>query len=158
MDVDTIFQILESISKSRDSLKKYRTLYSQEYSQRTVTLRPLLAQLAADLFNPSLPPIPDLVCFASNMGQSAGIKGLLRSSLGQLMSTTRPPPPGDAKMVIIFVIGGITGEEVRLIREALWSVKDKAALAAAPKTVLIGGTRILTPDDVLSSILVEDKS
>ncbi|XP_046404379.1 sec1 family domain-containing protein 2-like [Ischnura elegans] len=156
VDVSHIFKVLESVSKARDNLKKYRTLYSQEYSQRTVTLRPLLAQLMIDVLNPTITPVPDLVCMSSVAGHSAGITGLLRSSLGHLMSTARPTPPGEAKLVIVFVIGGITGEEVRLIRETLWSVKDKAALAAAPKTVVVGGTQILSPDEVVKYLLAAD--
>ncbi|XP_071454528.1 sec1 family domain-containing protein 2-like isoform X2 [Hetaerina americana] len=153
VDVSHIFRVLEYVSKARENLRKYRTLYSQEYSQRTVTLRPFLAQLMVDVLNPSLTPVPDLVCMTTGVGHSAGITGLLRSSFGHLMSAAWPNPPGEAKLVIVFVIGGITGEEVRLIRETLWSVKDKTALAAAPKTVIVGGTQILSPDDVVKSLL-----
>lgn len=48
--------------------------------------------------------------------------------------------PMDNKIVLLFVIGGITGQETRLIIDAF---------KTTGKHVIVGSTRFLSPSDVL---------
>ncbi len=66
-----------------------------------------------------------------------------------------PPKSGGVGQVILFVVGGIGLGELRAARKA---VSERAAAAAArgqrpPPHVLLGGTALLAPADVVTHLL-----
>nr|CAD7416844.1 unnamed protein product [Timema poppensis] len=142
-----IFNKLKSAAKSRKDLTKYRSLFESRGSSQPAVHTGLLRQLVADLLDPARPELPDLSC------KSAGLKELLKTGFrwapdsvdNLLLNMPRQQHPLDHPMVVIFVVGGITAQEVRHIQEAV-------ADSGLATKVLVGSTRLITPLDTARAL------
>nr|CAD7576545.1 unnamed protein product [Timema californicum] len=134
-----IFNKLKSAAKSRKDLTKYRSLFESRGSSQPAAHTGLLRQLVADLLDPARPELPDLSC------KSAGLKELLKTGFSLLLNMPRQQHPLDHPMVVIFVVGGITAQEVRHIQEAV-------ADSGLATKVLVGSTRLITPLDTARAL------
>nr|CAD7445037.1 unnamed protein product [Timema bartmani] len=116
-----------------------RSLFESRGSSQPAAHTGLLRQLVADLLDPTRPELPDLAC------KSAGLKELLKTGFSLLLNMPRQQHPLDHPMVVIFVVGGITAQEVRLIQEAV-------ADSGLATKVLVGSTRLITPLDTARAL------
>ena len=73
-----------------------------------------------------------------------GVGSFWKSSLGQLGQTLKPPRPDDRKVVVFFIVGGVTTAEVRELQE----------LAAQQQRVqvLVGSTQLATAQSMLAHV------
>lgn len=110
-----IFTVLKAVSYTRRDLTKYKSLLTGQGDSMPAEYTPLLQRIIRDIVDPSKPVIPDLSC------RSAGLKDLLKSGFSILMNKQQPTVtqhPSDQPNLLILVLGGIAGGEIRFMREA----------------------------------------
>ncbi|KAJ9582040.1 hypothetical protein L9F63_003623 [Diploptera punctata] len=138
-----VFSKLRYIASARKNLVRYRSLLSQQGPSQPTAYHSLLHQLMADVLDPARPELPDLT------NKSSGLKVILKSGFSLLLNRQKHQHPLDNPLVIVFILGGITAQEVKVIQEMLVS-------SGQDTKVLIGGTRLLSPSDVVEAIFVKD--
>ncbi|PNF41889.1 Sec1 family domain-containing protein 2 [Cryptotermes secundus] len=138
-----IFSKLQYIASARKALVRYRTLLSRPTPSHPLTYHSLLHQLMADVLHPDCPDLPDLTC------KSTGLKDLLKSGFSLLLNRPRQQHPLDNPQLIVFILGGITAQEVKL-------VQDMVISSGQQTQVLVGGTRLLSPNDTVEAIFFKD--
>ncbi|XP_021922683.1 sec1 family domain-containing protein 2-like isoform X3 [Zootermopsis nevadensis] len=134
---------LHYIASVRKDLVRYRTLLSLASPTQPAVYRGLLHQLIADILDPACPDLADLTC------KSTGLKGLLKSGFSLLLKKQREQHPLDNPQLIVFIVGGIAAHEVKLIQEMVIS-------SGRQTQVLVGGTRLLSPNDAVEAIFIKD--
>ena len=67
-----------------------------------------------------------------------------------LLNRQRQQHPLDNPQLIVFVLGGITAQEVKLIQEMVISSGQKTQ-------VLVGSTRVLSPSDTVEAVFGKDQ-
>ena len=83
----------------------------------------------------------------------SSLGGLLKSSFGLLGLQSRPKP-GDAPLVLLFVVGGLSAAELRDAREAA-AIANASATGAGdgPRVeLLLGGTCLLSATDLVTAL------
>ncbi|KAJ1415751.1 Sec1-like, domain 2 [Sesbania bispinosa] len=85
--------------------------------------------------------VPGLEYHSSTVGR------LFKSGFGRFGLGQAKPSLADQNVILVFVIGGINGLEVREAREAL------AESGRPDIELLVGGTTLLTPDDMLDLLI-----
>lgn len=137
-----IMDRLRAVSMMRKSMHRYSSVLKPCEDGSGEEYKGLLQQLVEDLVNTDRPELPDL------SHRSEGLKDLLLTGFSMLTSkkTRASRHPLDNPLVIIFVIGGITGEECkRLHRTVITSGVDN--------TVLFGATRLVAPAEAMRDVL-----
>uniref|UniRef100_A0A8C2CTY7 Si:ch73-249k16.4 n=1 Tax=Cyprinus carpio TaxID=7962 RepID=A0A8C2CTY7_CYPCA len=71
---------------------------------------------------------------------SGGLTDLLKTGFSMFMKVTRPHP-SDHPLLFLFLVGGVTPSELRLIREIVSTHKSGTQ-------VVVMSTRLLRPSDV----------
>jgi hypothetical protein len=66
-----------------------------------------------------------------------------------LLNRPRQQYPSDNQQLIVFILGGISAQEVKLIQDMVISSGQQTQ-------VVVGGTRLLSPNDVVEAILIKD--
>lgn len=138
-----IFSKLRYIALARKNLVRYRSLLSQQGPSQPTAYHSLLHQLMADVLDPARPELPDLTC------KSSGLKDILKSGFSLLLNRQKHQHPLDNPLLIVFILGGITAQEVKLIEEMVISSGQETK-------VLVGGTRLLSPSDTVEAVFVKD--
>jgi len=138
-----IINKLQHIASARKNLVRYRTLLSHHKPSQPPAFHSLFHQLMADVLDPACPDLRDLTY------KSAGLKDLLKSGFSLLLNRQRQQHPLDNPQLIVFVLGGITAQEVKLIQEMVISSGQKTQ-------VLVGSTRVLSPSDTVEAIFGTD--
>ncbi|KAM5578349.1 sec1 family domain-containing protein MIP3 [Rosa sericea] len=140
--VDNLFKFLHKLSslKSRNIPLKDGALDSENnYSGDPYASRGLLYKLLTRVLSKN--DVPGLEYHSSTVGQLFK-SGFRRFGLGQAK-----PSLADQNVILVFVIGGINGVEVREAQEAL-SESGRPDIE-----MILGGTTLLTPDDMLDLLL-----
>lgn len=132
--VGEMFGTLRGLSHTRDHLKQLRSVYTASDGVHQATYRPFLRQLLEEVFHPDRPECPDIE------HTSGGLTDLLKTGFSMFMKVSRPHP-GDNPLVLLFLVGGVTPSELRLIR-------DTASTHKPGTQVLVLSTRLLRPTDV----------
>ncbi|CAN9501002.1 unnamed protein product [Ophioblennius macclurei] len=132
--VEKMFDTLRGLSRTRDHLKQLRSVYAAGDGVHQATYRPLLKQILDEIFHPDRRECPDME------HMSGGLTDLLKTGFSMFMKVNRPHP-ADNPLLILFVVGGVTPSELRLIKETV------AAHKQGPQ-VLVFSTRLLRPTDV----------
>lgn len=132
--VEEMFDTLRSLSQTRDHLKQLRSVYTASDGVHQASYRPFLRQLLEEVFHPDRPECPDVE------HMSGGLTDLLKTGFSMFMKVTRPHP-SDNPLLFIFMLGGVTPSELRLIREVVASHRPGSQ-------VLVLSTRLLRPTDV----------
>ncbi len=79
-------------------------------------------------------------------------RGLLKSGLGRFGLVQKQPQPGDHSTVIIFVVGGISVADLREVRHVV-AEKITGQPGRASVKVLVGGTALMSPHDIVDGLL-----
>uniref|UniRef100_A0A8C1WR80 Sec1 family domain containing 2 n=1 Tax=Cyprinus carpio TaxID=7962 RepID=A0A8C1WR80_CYPCA len=107
------------------------------------TYRPLLKQVLEEIFHPDRRECPDVE------HMSGGLTDLLKTGFSMFMKVTRPHP-SDHPLLFLFLVGGVTPSELRLIREVVSTHKSGTQ-------VLVMSTRLLRPSDVPHLLFSTDR-
>ncbi|XP_059471742.1 sec1 family domain-containing protein 2-like [Neocloeon triangulifer] len=127
-----IFKKLKFVAEARRKMTKYRNLITRQSSQQPATVTPLLPTIVDDCLNKNNSPelSSDIIC---------SIQGSSRGALGLFLGSAKTHP-SDNPLIVVLVLGGITGSEIR-------AIQNSASLNG--KHVIIGSTRLITPRDCL---------
>lgn len=109
-------------------------------SEEQVFSMGLLHKMFSLIFSKS--DVPGLHHHISSVGR------IFKSGLGRFGLGQAKPKLGDQKLIIVFVIGGICGSEIRDIKEAQMGLQGAEGVE-----VLIGGTTFLSPSDTRDLLL-----
>ncbi|XP_034003480.1 sec1 family domain-containing protein 2 [Trematomus bernacchii] len=132
--VEKMFDTLRGLSHARDHLKQLRSVYTASDGVHQATYRPFLQQILEEVFRPDRPECPDIDYM------SGGLTDLLKTSFSMFMKVSRPHP-GDNPLLFLFLVGGVTPAELRLIKESVSTHKPGTQ-------VLVLSTRLLRPTDI----------
>ena len=83
-------------------------------------------------------------------------RGLLQSGLGRFGIGPRKPAAqlGSFAKVLIFVVGGVSMADMRAVAsQAQEAAGDEEQYGTTPPEILLGGTGLLSPDDVVAHLL-----
>ncbi|GLT49767.1 hypothetical protein SLA2020_233010 [Shorea laevis] len=140
--VDNLFKTLHKLSNLRSRsvpLKEGGFFLESNFSGDPCTNKGLLYKLLTRVLCKH--DVPGLEYHSSTVGR------LFKSGFGRFGLGQAKPSLADQNVILVFVIGGINGVEVREAQEAL-------SESGRPDIELIlGGTTLLTPDDMLDLLL-----
>ncbi|XP_041792106.1 sec1 family domain-containing protein 2 isoform X1 [Chelmon rostratus] len=132
--VEEMFETLRGLSHTRDHLKQLRSVYTASDGVHQATYRPFVRQILEEVFHPDRLECHDIE------HMSGGLTDLLKTGFSMFMKVSRPHP-GDNPLLFLFLVGGVTPSELRLIREVVTTHKPGSQ-------VLVLSTRLLRPTDV----------
>uniref|UniRef100_A0A6B0VER6 Putative sec1 family domain-containing protein 2 n=1 Tax=Ixodes ricinus TaxID=34613 RepID=A0A6B0VER6_IXORI len=140
--VDQMLSTLRSLGLAKDQLKKYRAILEDGDPMQPAVYKPLLKQLLQDIFDPDAKELPHLD------HHSGGLGDMLKTGFGFFKSTTKPLPK-DNPTLIVFIIGGVTASEVKLVADFVSSRK-------LSKQVIVGSTSLARPSEQLGLLFKRD--
>ncbi|KAM4738924.1 sec1 family domain-containing protein 2 [Anableps anableps] len=132
--VEKMFETLRGLSHMRDHLKQLRSVYTASDGVHQATYRPFLRQILEEVFHPDQPECPDIE------HMSGGLTDLLKTGFSMFMKVSRPRPI-DNPLLFLFLVGGVTPSELRLIKDTVTKLKPGTQ-------VLVLSTRLLRPTDI----------
>ncbi|XP_028260262.1 sec1 family domain-containing protein 2 isoform X2 [Parambassis ranga] len=132
--VEDMFETLRGLSHTRDHLKQLRSVYTASDGVHQATYRPFLRQILEEVFHPDHLECPDIE------HMSGGLTDLLKTGFSMFMKVSRPHP-SDNPLLFLFLVGGVTPSELRLIKEMVTTHKPGTQ-------VLVFSTRLLRPTDI----------
>ncbi|XP_069006802.1 sec1 family domain-containing protein 2 [Embiotoca jacksoni] len=132
--VEEMFETLRGLSHTRDHLKQLRSVYTASDGVHQATYRPFLRQILEEVFHPNRLECPDIE------HMSGGLTDLLKTGFSMFMKVNRPHP-SDNPLLFLFLVGGVTPSELRLIKEVVTTHKPGTQ-------VLVLSTRLLRPVDI----------
>ncbi|KAE8294511.1 Sec1 family domain-containing protein 2 Syntaxin-binding protein 1-like 1 [Larimichthys crocea] len=132
--VEEMFETLRGLSNTRDHLKQLRSVYTASDGVHQATYRPFLRQILEEVFHPDRLECPDIE------HMSGGLTDLLKTGFSMFMKVSRPHP-SDNPLLFLFLVGGVTPSELRLIKEVVAAHKPGTQ-------VLVLSTRLLRPTDI----------
>uniref|UniRef100_A0A7S0S616 Uncharacterized protein n=1 Tax=Chlamydomonas leiostraca TaxID=1034604 RepID=A0A7S0S616_9CHLO len=93
-------------------------------------------------------------------GLPTGLLGAMAGAVAGASSGPRPMRPAECDVVLVFVVGGISCAELREARQELETLHgmqtaedDSNAQAVRVPQLILGGTSLLSPVDVVRSLL-----
>ncbi|XP_060064250.1 sec1 family domain-containing protein 2-like [Ylistrum balloti] len=140
--LDDMFDKLKAVSTARQHLKHMSCVVEPSTTLSPAKGKPLLKQLMDLTFDSTKGDVQDIEYISS------GFTDLLKSGFG-LFRTVAKPKPSDNKMLIVFVLGGITATEAKMIRETVASHHSDTQ-------VIVGSTQLSQPEDVVETLLCQD--
>ncbi|XP_078494470.1 sec1 family domain-containing protein 2 [Ciona intestinalis] len=140
--VQLLVEKLQGLSNSRADLKLFNSLHQETMGPPEYVS--LISQILNKVLDPAKPEIePDMEHI------STGLMGLLKTGFSMFKKVT-PPRPTDSPLLIIFMVGGTTFEEVRCIHR---KVKEYNLINGKDLKVVVGSTRVVTPADMVDKLL-----
>ncbi|XP_076292800.1 sec1 family domain-containing protein 2 isoform X2 [Lasioglossum baleicum] len=136
-----IIRTLRLIAQQRSSLQDYRFLMTKSTSQETFRYVSILEQIARDILSTDTSrELRDLRQRSPSL-ISAGFNLLLRGKAKR--------HPRDNSHILLYIIGGFTAEEAKLIQE----ITSNHSQNETPR-VTLAGSRLLNPLDIVDKILL----
>ncbi|NXN74110.1 SCFD2 protein, partial [Himantopus himantopus] len=124
--VDDIFRSLRDIARARTHMKQFNSIHNAGsntnqasesffsrcmlFLQHAASYKPLLKQVVEEICNPDRPDPVDIEYMSS------GLTDLLKTGFSMFMKVNRPHP-GDNPLLIIFMVGGVTVSEVKMVKD-----------------------------------------
>ncbi|XP_061356815.1 sec1 family domain-containing protein MIP3 [Gastrolobium bilobum] len=140
--VDNLFKFLHKLSNMKRKnipLRVGSLTVEGHFGEDTYMGKGLLYKLLTRVLGKY--DVPGLEYHSSTVGR------LFKSGFGRFGLGQAKPSLADQNVILVFVIGGINGVEVREAHEAL------AESGRPDIELLVGGTTLLTPDDMLNLLL-----
>ncbi|XP_068134658.1 sec1 family domain-containing protein 2 [Hyperolius riggenbachi] len=141
--VDKIFTILHDLTKVRAHLRLFHSVHVPGSNVQQAAYKPLLRQVIEEIFH------SDHVEPVDIEHMSSGLSDLLKTGFSMFMKVSRPHP-ADAPLLILFVIGGVTVSEVRMVKDLVASLKPGVQ-------VVVLSTRLLKPFDIPELLFAADR-
>ncbi|XP_051930034.1 sec1 family domain-containing protein 2 isoform X2 [Hippocampus zosterae] len=132
--LEHMFETLGGLSHARDHHKQLRHVYTPSDGVHQATYQPFLRQILQEVFHPDKHECPDIE------HMSGGLTDFLKTGFSMFMKVSRPHP-SDNPLLFLFLVGGVTPSELRLIKETMAALKPGSQ-------VLVVSTRLLRPADV----------
>ncbi|KAK4438848.1 Sec1 family domain-containing protein MIP3 [Sesamum alatum] len=139
--VDNLFKFLHKLSsmKTNAALREAMLALESRRDDDPYSSKGLLYKLLSSILDKH--DIPGLEYHSSTVGR------LFKSGFGRFGLGQAKPSLTEQNVILIFVIGGITGVEVREMQEAL------SGSSRPDVEVILGGTTFLTPDNMRELLL-----
>ncbi|KAL7288577.1 hypothetical protein TKK_0017316 [Trichogramma kaykai] len=132
---DRIMNILHKVLNQREMLQNYKQVMHKTNPREMARHVGLLEQLITDLLDEKKPEIPDII---------------LASKSSNATHTDTKAHPCENSWVIIYVLGGITPDEINIIENIINSKNNNSL------RITVGGTRLLSPLEVVDKILLSN--
>ncbi|CAM5108828.1 unnamed protein product [Eretmochelys imbricata] len=127
--VDNIFKSLRDVTKARMHMKQFNSVYVPGSNTCQATYKPLLKQVVEEIFNSDRPDPVDIEHL------SAGLTDLLKTGFSMFMKVSRPHP-SDHPLLILYMVGGVTVSEVRMVRDLISAHKPGVQVIVLSSTLL----------------------
>ncbi|NXA46628.1 SCFD2 protein, partial [Nothocercus julius] len=116
--VDSIFESLREIARARMHMKQFNSIHNPGSNTHQASgslifpasYKPLLKQVVEEICNSDRPDPVDIEHVSS------GLTDLLKTGFSMFMKVNRPHP-GDHPLLIIYMIGGVTVAEVKMVKD-----------------------------------------
>lgn len=141
--VDELFASLRDIAGARALLKQFKSVYVPGSQTHQASYKPLLKQVVEEIFSPERPDPVDIE------HMSSGLSDLLKTGFSMFMKVSRPHP-SDHPLLILFVVGGVTVSEAKM-------VKDLVPVLKPGTQVMVLSTRLLTPLNIPELLFATDR-
>ncbi|KAM6313431.1 sec1 family domain-containing protein 2 [Aegotheles albertisi] len=141
--VDSIFRSLRDIARARMHMKQFNSIHNPGSNTHQASYKPLLKQVVEEICNPDRPDPVDIEHVSS------GLTDLLKTGFSMFMKVNRPHP-GDHPLLIIFMVGGVTVSEVKM-------VKDLVATRKPGTQVIVLSSALLTPHSAVELLFATDR-
>ncbi|KAM6439823.1 sec1 family domain-containing protein 2 isoform 1-T1 [Liasis olivaceus] len=141
--VNEIFKSLRDITRARTHMKQFNSVHIPGSHGQQASYKPLMKQVVEEIYNPDRPDPVDIE------HMSSGLTDLLKTGFSMFMKVSRPHP-SDHPVLVIFMVGGITVSEVRMI-------KDLVAAHKPGVEVIVLSTTLLTPLNILELLFATDR-
>ncbi|XP_010167091.1 sec1 family domain-containing protein 2, partial [Antrostomus carolinensis] len=141
--VDDIFRSLRDITRARMHMKQFNAIHNPGSNTHQASYKPLLKQVVEEICNPDQPDPVDIE------HMSSGLTDLLKTGFSMFMKVNRPHP-GDHPLLIIFMVGGVTVSEVKM-------VKDLVATRKPGTQVIVLSSALLTPHSAVELLFAADR-
>ncbi|GAX79324.1 hypothetical protein CEUSTIGMA_g6765.t1 [Chlamydomonas eustigma] len=167
----SFFQRLRCISQSRLPLEELRRVTTSDiFSDTPAAVKPLLQQIGCQLRKGG--ELPDLMQPSSS---SSSLSGLISKGLGRIMmgaagvsrQQVARQNPSRSKIVLMFVVGGVSLSEARTVSADRISSSGSARASGFRSEslveqegvheyplILVGGTALISTEDVCRKLLV----
>ncbi|KAK9399147.1 sec1 family domain-containing protein 2 [Crotalus adamanteus] len=141
--VNEIFKSLRDITRVRSQMKQFNSLHIPGSHSQQASYKPLMKQVLEEIYNPDRPDLVDIE------HMSSGLTDLLKTGFSMFMKVSRPHP-SDHPMLVLFMVGGVTVSEVRMIKDLVAAHKPRVE-------VIVLSTTLLTPLNVLELLFATDR-
>ncbi|XP_075715835.1 sec1 family domain-containing protein 2 [Rhinoderma darwinii] len=141
--VDKMFATLRDLARVRSHLKLFSSVHVPGSHIQQASYKPLLKQIVEEIFHPDHTEPTDIE------HMSSGLTDLLKTGFSMFMKVSRPHP-GDSSFLILFVIGGVTVSEVRMVKDLVSTLKPGVQ-------VVVLSTRLLKPLDIPELLFATDR-
>ncbi|XP_062837664.1 sec1 family domain-containing protein 2 [Anolis carolinensis] len=141
--VNGIFKVLRDVTRARTHMKQFNSVHIPGSHTQQATYKPLLKQVVEEIYNPDRPDPVDIE------HMSSGLTDLLKTGFSMFMKVSRPHP-GDHSLIIIFMVGGVTVSEVRMVKDLVTAHKPGVQ-------VIVLSTTLLTPLNILELLFATDR-
>ncbi|NXR58066.1 SCFD2 protein, partial [Rhadina sibilatrix] len=124
--VDGIFRSLRDIARVRMHMKQFHSIHNpgSNTHQASASYKPLLKQIVEEICNPDRPDPVDIEHISS------GLTDLLKTGFSMFMKVNRPHP-GDHPLLIIFMVGGVSVSEVKMVKDLVATRKPGTQVKTA---------------------------
>ncbi|EHH53807.1 hypothetical protein EGM_14510 [Macaca fascicularis] len=142
--VDKLFTSLRDIAGARNLMKQFKSVYVPgNHTHQAASYKPLLKQVMEEIFHPERPDSIDIE------HMSSGLTDLLKTGFSMFMKVSRPHP-SDYPVLILFVVGGVTVSEVKMVKDLVASLKPGTQ-------VIVLSTRLLKPFNIPELLFATDR-
>ncbi|XP_035308293.1 sec1 family domain-containing protein 2 isoform X6 [Cricetulus griseus] len=141
--VNDIFTSLQEIAGARTLMRQFKSVYVPGNHTHQASYKPLLKQVVEEIFNPEKPDPTDIE------HTSSGLTDLLKTGFSMFMKVSRPHP-SDHPLLILFVVGGITVSEAKMVKDLVASLKTGTQ-------VMVLSTRLLKPLNIPELLFATDR-
>ncbi|XP_015717802.1 sec1 family domain-containing protein 2 isoform X2 [Coturnix japonica] len=139
---DNIFKLLRDIARARMHMKQFNSVHNPGSNTNQASYKPLLKQVVEEICSADRPDCDDIE------HMSSGLTDLLKTGFSMFMKVNRPHP-GDHPLLIIFMVGGVTVSEVKM-------VKDLVATRKPSTQVIVLSSALLTPQGAIEQLFAAD--
>ncbi|RNA41962.1 sec1 family domain-containing 2 [Brachionus plicatilis] len=145
--IDSFFQNLKNLKNYRKNLKEKKELIKQNESNNHYSYKPLISQICENIIDTATDPdqLTDLE-YRTSGSEGLGIN-LLKSFKMGFMSTSNKPHPLNNDFIIIYIIGGISSYEYKLVKELF----NQGSLSE--KKVLIGSSHFYNHEKLIKHLM-----
>ncbi|XP_065593097.1 sec1 family domain-containing protein 2 [Cyrtonyx montezumae] len=140
--VDNVFKLLRDIARARMHMKQFNSVHNPGSNTHQASYKPLLKQVVEEICSADRPDSLDIEHISS------GLTDLLKTGFSMFMKVNRPHP-GDHPLLIIFMVGGVTVSEVKM-------VKDLVAIRKPSTQVIVLSSALLTPQGAIEQLFAAD--
>nr|XP_035948931.1 sec1 family domain-containing protein 2-like [Halichoerus grypus] len=140
---DELFASLRDVAGARNLMKQFKSVYVPGNHTHQASYKPLLKQVVEEIFNPERPDPVDIE------HMSSGLTDLLKTGFSMFMKVSRPHP-SDHPLLILFVVGGVTVSEAKMIKDLVPSLQPGTQ-------VIVLSTRLLKPLNIPELLFATDR-